>query len=213
MIIRLAKQTDIKVLADIHLECGKVQTNGFMHTLGVLFLRTYYYLLLKEKHSVLLIAENEKGYGLGFHSGTTKAEEHLLNLKKNKLILAISLIPTILFKPLIIKEIKLRNKYVSSTTNKNSYGVKNGPRAEYWAWRPSNVNSSGAIVLRTAWSNVMYDLGCKSFKLEVDLSNTDIRKYSKAFSCTVLEEKTLPDGRKRVIMEQKIIKRKNSNRE
>lgn len=213
MNIRVAKKSDRKKLADIHIECGKVQANGFMHTLGILFLRTYYYLLLNEKHSLILLAEDENGYALGFHSGTIKAEEHLLNLKKNKLILGLSLIPAVLFNPIIIIEIFRRNRFVSSTTNKNSYGVTNGPRAEYWAWRPSNVNSSGAIVLRTAWSNVMYDLGCKSFKLEVDLSNTDIRKYSKAFSCTVLEEKTLPDGRKRVIMEQKIIKRKNSNRE
>jgi hypothetical protein len=210
MIIRIAKQADRKSLANIHMECGKAQINGFMHKLGELFLRTYYYVLLKEKNALVLIAEDENGYGIGFHSGTTKAEEHLVNMRNNKIILAISLIPAIIKNPKLIKDIVLRNNYVSSESNLSSYGAKTGPRAEYWAWRPSNNRSTGAIVLRTTWSNIMFDLGCKSFKLEVDLSNTDISKYSKAFSCTVLEEKTLPDGRKRVIMEQNIIKRSNA---
>lgn len=215
MIIRVAKQADRRVLANIHMECGKAQVNGFMHKLGEFFLRTYYYVLLKEKNALVLIAEDENGYGLGFHSGTTKAEEHLLNMKNNKFILAISLFPIVLKNPKLLKEIILRNSYISSKSDLSSYGVKSGPRAEYWAWRPSNKNSAGALILRSTWSNIMFDLGCKSFKLEVDLSNTDIKKYSKAFSCTVLEEKTLPDGRKRVIMEQNIVKRnyslKNAN--
>ena len=48
MKLRIAKQSDSKILANIHMECGKAQINGFMHKLGELFLRTYYYVLLKE---------------------------------------------------------------------------------------------------------------------------------------------------------------------
>jgi len=47
MKFRLAKQSDYKTLAEIHLECGKIQPDGFMHQLGIYFLITYYNILLK----------------------------------------------------------------------------------------------------------------------------------------------------------------------
>jgi len=55
----------------------KAQIDGFMHKLGKTFLRTYYKVLLEEKNSIILIAIDHNGYGVGFHSGTMKAEEHL----------------------------------------------------------------------------------------------------------------------------------------
>ena len=64
------------------------------------------------------------------------------------------------------------------------------------------------MALRKTWTNVLYDLGCKSFKFEVDLSNSDVEKYAKAFSCEVLEVHILPDGRKRAILEQVFKKKK-----
>jgi hypothetical protein len=208
MIFRIAKKGDYKVLADIHLECGKTQTDGFMHKLGRRFLEVYYKILLNEKNSIIVIAEDECHYGVGFHSGTTKAEEHLFNLRKSKIRLLFPLILTILYKPKMLKEILFRNRYVSSESNNIAYGVNVGPRAEYWAWRPSCKNPAGSMMLRKVWSNIIFSLGCRSFKLEVDLSNTDVEKYCKAFGCEVLEEKILPDGRKRAVLEQKKVKHK-----
>lgn len=209
MILRIAKKSDYKTLADVHLECGKAQTNGFMHKLGKTFLQTYYKVLLNEKNAVILIAEDEEGNCCGFHSGTMKAEEHLMNMQKNKIKFALALIPGIIRRPKLIPEILLRNSYISSTKDSIPFGIRNGPRAEYWAWRPSMEQPTNAVVLRMRWSNLMYELGCKSFKLEVDLSNTNIEKYARAFSCTIVEELTLPDGRKRIIMQQDLNKKRS----
>ena len=96
MKFRLAKQSDFKNLAEIHLECGKVQPDGFMHQLGIYFLITYYKILLKEGRSVIVLAEDHKGFVHGFCSGTLAAEEHLMELKKNRLKLILSVIPALI---------------------------------------------------------------------------------------------------------------------
>lgn len=201
MKLRIAKSSDYKTLAEIHLECGKMQVGGFMHKLGLSFLKTYYKILLNEKNSIVVIAENEKGYGLGFHSGTMKAEEHFESLRKNKIKLGLSLIPSMIKDPRIIKSILLRNKFINNS-KEESYGVTLGPRAEYWAWRPGSTNPAASMILRQTWTKTIFALGVKSFKLEVDLANTDVEKYCKAFSCSVIHEVNLPDGRKRAILEQ-----------
>lgn len=209
MILRIAKKSDYKILADVHLECGKAQINGFMHKLGKTFLQTYYKVFLNEKSAVILIAEDENGYCCGFHSGTMKAEEHLANMKRHKYSLALALIPGILRRPNLIHEVLLRNAYISSKKESTPFGIRNGARAEYWAWRPSVNKPTNAVALRMRWSNIMHELGCRSFRLEVDLANTNIEKYSRAFSCMVIEELTLPDGRKRIVMEQNLNKKRS----
>jgi hypothetical protein len=201
-IYRLAKQSDYRTLAKIHMECGKVQVGSFMHKLGLLFLQTYYKVYLKERKSVILIAEDEKGIALGFNSGTLDASEHLENMKKHKLLFALSIIPGLLKNPGVIRDVLLRNKYVSSQENSVSFGVKTGARGEYWAWRPGVKDPAASVMLRQAWINILFDLGCRSFKYELDSSNTDIEKYQKIFKCVIIEEIVLPDGRKRVIVEQ-----------
>ena len=202
MKFRTAKPADFKVLAEIHLECGQAQVGSFMHKLGLGFLKSYYKILLNEKHSIVIIAEDENNNSFGFHSGTTNAEEHFESLRKNKVKLGISIVPSLIKDPRLVKSVILRNSFVNHS-KEESFSIRSGPRAEYWAWRPSNVNPAASAILRRVWSKTIFSLGIKSFKLEIDLANTDVEKYCKAFSCTVLNEVCLPDGRKRAILEQK----------
>jgi len=198
---RLAKSSDAMSLAKVHIICAKHQNDGFFHKLGVLFIWRYYKILISNKHSVIVLAEDENGFCYGFHSGTLKAEEQLLSMKKNKISLFFSVLPQLILSPNLILEVIKRYKYVSNDKS-IKYGVKFGPRAVYWAWHPSYKNGPGSVMIRKMWGNIIYELGYGSFKFEVDLTNVDIKKYVRAFSCILIEELDLPDGRKRVILEQ-----------
>ena len=105
MKLRIANKSDIKSLAKMHLICGKIQPDGFMHQLGLNFLKAYYSILLNEKGSLIVIAEDEKGFIHGFCSGTLAAEKHLSELKRKKIKLAISLIPAIIKSPKIFLQL------------------------------------------------------------------------------------------------------------
>jgi len=176
-----------------------------MHKLGIKFLIQYYKIFINENNSIIVVAENE-GVVCGFHSGTALEEEHQTSIKRNKLKLSITVWQKLLINPKVA--IDIYRRYKSLSTKKNKYRVSSGPRGEYWAWLPSIKNPAGSMALRKTWTNVLYDLGCKSFKFEVDLSNSDVEKYAKAFSCEVLEVHILPDGRKRAILEQVFKKKK-----
>ena len=141
---RLAKISDSKSLAKIHLICAKDQKGGFFHNLGFYFTLNYYKILLSNKNSVILIAEDQYQNLLGFHSGTLKMEEQLNDLKKKKIILIFSLFPILLKKPILIYDILKRYLSISDTDlNVNDFGVKTGARLEYWCWLPSNSNPVG----------------------------------------------------------------------
>lgn len=201
MRLRLAKKSDANTLAQIHLECGLIQPDGFMHRLGLNFLKTYYQILLEEKCSIVLLAEDENGFVHGFHSGTLAAEEHLLSLKKNKIKIFISLFPKILINPLIIKDLLLRNKYINSSTSSEKFGITFGPRGEYWALRPESKNAGVAISLLETWLNIVFELGCSSIKAEVDRSNNKVLEIHKILGAKIIQEMNLMDGRHRVVIE------------
>ena len=59
MITRFAKPCDSNSLAKLHMKCSVNQPNGFMFKLGLPFLKTYYKLLINEKNSVIILAEDE----------------------------------------------------------------------------------------------------------------------------------------------------------
>jgi hypothetical protein len=204
MNFRFAKRSDYKILSQIHFECGKVQKGGFMHKLGKGFLNQYYKVYLDEKKSIILLAEDYDGNALGFSSGTTDASEHLENLRKNRIRFAFACLPALMKNPFLIRDILMRERYISSGEGSISFGVKSGPRGEYWAWRPDSKEIAGSGVLRQMWIDILARLGCKSFCYELDSMNTDIEKYKKIFNCRVVEELDLPDGRKRVIVEQSL---------
>ena len=203
MKLRIAKKSDIKQLAQIHLECGKIQPDGFMHRLGITFLRTYYGILINERRSVILLAEDKNGFIQGFCSGTLAAEEHLKNLKNHQLKLAFSLIPALLKSPKLLKSIIAREKYIKASDKSLKFGVSQGSRCEYWAWRPENKNLTMSIELFNVWRNIVFELGSESIKGEVDMLNKYILKIHKILGAKIIEELKLPGGRNRVIIEYK----------
>jgi hypothetical protein len=203
MKLRIAKKSDNKILADIHMECGKIQPDGFMHQLGLTFLRTYYAILINEKKSIILLAEDENDFIHGFCSGTMAAEEHLEKLKKHKVKLAFSLIPALLKSPKLLKNIIARNKYINTSVKSVKFGVSLGSRCEYWAWRPENKNLTMSMHLFNVWRNIVFELGSESIKGEVDMLNKYILKIHKILGAKIIEELNLPDGRSRVIIEYK----------
>jgi hypothetical protein len=147
------------------------------------------------------LVEEENRLIQGFCSGTLSAEEHLKALKKHKFQLALSLIPVLLKSPILFKHIFDRLKFIKSSEKSVRFGVSQGSRCEYWAWRPENKNLTMSIHLFSVWRNVVFELGYKSIKGEVDTLNKYILKIHKILGAKVIAELKLPDGRNRVIIE------------
>lgn len=200
MIYRFAKSYDANSLAQLHLECGKRQPGGFMFKLGLPFLKLYYKLLVNEKTSVVLIATDEEGNLLGFCSGTIAAEEHLNNLKRNPLKIGLSILPAIIKSPKILTNILDRKNYISFKDGSIKFGVVNGPRIEYWAWR-KNESTNMSIPLLKTWLKIVFDLGVNSVKAEVDTINENLLTVHKFLGAKMIEHLSLKDGRDRVIIE------------
>jgi len=200
MIFRFAKSSDFFSLAKLHLECGELQPGGFMFKLGLPFLRTYYKLLINEKNSVIIIAEDENENMLGFTSGTIAAEAHLSNLKYHKFRIGISIIPAIVKSPNILSNILDREQFIFLKEGSVQFGVITGPRIEYWAWR-HNYTSNMSIPLLKTWLKVVFDLGVSSIKAEVDIDSENLLTTHKFLGAKVIEHLKLKDGRKRVIIE------------
>ncbi|TAL59636.1 MAG: hypothetical protein EPN88_17055 [Bacteroidetes bacterium] len=201
MIFRIAKQSDCKILAKIHLECAKNQVDGFMHRLGLPFLVQYYRIFVEEKHSLIVLAE-ENGKVLGFHSGTLLAEEHQNAIAGNKLKLGLAVVLSLLKDYKLFGEVIKRYKSLKSTDD--DFRVKNGPRGEYWAWLPGYKDASNSLKLHKIWHSILKEMGATFVRSEVDLSNTRVVKSIELMGGVFLSDVTLDDGRKRAIVEYKL---------
>lgn len=201
MNFRIAKYSDSKALAMIHLECAKNQIDGFMHRLGLPFLIQYYKIFINEKHSLIILAE-ENGKVIGFHSGTLLAEEHQTVLSKNKVKLGLSVIYSLLTDYKLFGEVFKR--YRSLKTADDDFRVKSGPRGEYWAWLPSSKDAANALKLHKLWHMILKEMGANAVRSEVDLSNKRVVRSIELMGGVFLKEITLPDGRKRAIVEYKL---------
>jgi hypothetical protein len=169
-----------------------------MYKLGPAFLIQYYKILLNEKHSLVVIAEND-GRVCGFHSGTAKAEEHQQAILKNKFRLALALIPQILSHPKLSGEILRR--FAAMRTEDPPYRITEGPRGEYWAWLPSQKDPAGSLMVLEKWHSIMKASGVPGIKFEVDLCNNRVLGSIEYLKARVLKEIVLPDGRKRRFLE------------
>jgi hypothetical protein len=205
MIFRLAKNNDIDKIVNIHLECSLKQKDGFMYKLGYGFLKSYYKILLEEKNSVVLIAEDFDGNICGFHSGSINPEEHSDALRKKSFNLFSTLLIKILFDPKLLFEIIERRNSLSTKSNNIKYSSKLGPRAEYWAWSPSFKGENQSVNLKNNWCKIIQVLGYDYYYLEVDSNNKLVLNYYKLQKAEVIEELILKDGRKRFILKLKTI--------
>lgn len=200
MILRIAKPFDYKSLAKLHLSCSINQPNGFMFKLGLPFLKTYYKLLINEKNSVIILAEDEGSNLVGFASGTMDAAAHLKNLKKYRFRIGFSMIPSIIKSPKILNKIIDHERFVFSKEGYVQFGVMTGPRAEYWAWDPKD-KSNMAIPLLKSLFLIMFDLGAASVRAEVDINNENLLTIYKFLGAKVINHLNLNDGRKRAVIE------------
>jgi hypothetical protein len=197
---RNAKLCDANQLAMIHIESCKNQPGGFMHQLGYLFIYKYYKILIQEKHSIIIVAEDKNNLIYGFCSGTLKAEEHLTMLNKNRFLLFFSALPSIFRNPKLFFEILNRKNHINNKNNTIEFNNKNGVRNEYWGWR-NNCDRSKSPELFKAWMDVVFSYGYNSFYGEVDSVNKNIVLFHKFLGAKILKEVNLPDGRTRYFVE------------
>ena len=197
---RLANKKDIQQLADLHYLFGRNQIGGFMHRLGRSFFKVYYNIHLNERNSIILVAEDEEGKIHGFTSGTLSSEEHLFFLKRNRIKLAISVLFAVIKSPKILKELFARLDFVLLKSKSEKYGVIAGPRIDYWVWETKgNINKS--VFLFRTWLEIAFSYGVPSVKGEIDIENQSILTIHKHLGARIIQELTLKDGRKRVIIE------------
>jgi hypothetical protein len=197
---RNAKLVDANQIAYIHIESSKNQPGGFMHQLGYRFILNYYKILIQEKHSIIIIAEDENGLIYGFCSGTLDAKEHLISLNKNRFLLFISSLPSIFRSPKLFIEILNRKKHIDHKSDTIEFNNKSGVRNEYWGWR-NNCDKSKSPELFKTWMAIVYSYGYDSFRGEVDSVNKNIVLFHKFLGAKILKEVELPDGRKRFFVE------------
>ena len=196
---RLAESADIDKLASVHLECTRKQLFGSMSKYGMSYFKIYYKILLKEKYRIILIAEDESGIISGFVSGTLSAEDHLMEMNKNKFRLAYAAIPALLRHPIIVRDLIKRKKYLKSGNQNTQYIIASGARVDYWGWLHSNKHMS--IPLFRAWLRIAFERGTSSIRGDVyaeDINLVNIQKFNGA---KIINEVICHDGRKRYVIE------------
>lgn len=196
IIFRLGKISDHIALAQIHYHSGQFQNDGFMYKLGFDFLKRYYKVLLSEKQSFVLVAEDSSSKIHGFVSGTQNASSHLSVIRNDRFFLALTLLKRVIFSPALIKEIFRRYKYVNKVSGSNSYGVLDGARLEYWIW-DTDSSSNLSVFLLKSWINIMKEMGVNEIHGEVDKFNIKSQKVHKLMGAIFYDTKILTDGRER----------------
>lgn len=196
IIFRLGKISDHIALAQIHYHSGQFQNDGFMYRLGFDFLKRYYKVLLSEKQSFVLVAEDRSGCIHGFVSGTQNANSHLSAIRNDRVFLALTLLKSVVFSPAILKEILRRYKYVNRINDAESFGALDGARLEYWIW-DTDSSSNLSVLLLKAWINIMKEMGVNEIHGEVDKFNIKSQKVHKLMGAIFYDTKILTDGRER----------------
>lgn len=211
MITRFAKKKDASTLARIHLISSRNQPDGFMHKMGLTFLKKYYKIIIEDRSSVILCAVGSQEEIIGFVSGTIDNAIRLDTLNKNRISILISFVPALLKSPSLFKEVYSRYASISSKKKYTEYIVLNGAREDYWGWKESEnrINSSE---LHLKWLNIMRILGVEKIKGEVDKANNFILKIHQIFGAKIIQEFTTPDHRKRCIIEYDLTKSKEKQK-
>lgn len=197
---RLANLSDMDFLARIHYKAGQIQVGGFMHNLGIPFLRTYYRIRLNDENSVIWVAEDEYKSVCGFVSGTLDAKKTLLLLKKNRIKLGFSVLPVLLKVPGLLSCLKARYDFVSLKSKSERFGVTSGPRLDYWGWEPS-VKGGSSLFLMKVWLNDVFSRNVFCVQGEVDKENGAVVSFVTLLGARVLNEQKLKDGRTRIFIE------------
>jgi hypothetical protein len=196
---RLAIQGDAKRLAYLHRLSSEKQPGGFMYQLGSPWLEQYYRILLGQRYTVIMCAEDDHGKIIGFASGSLDAAEGIAALRRNRLKLLWAALPAILRNPNLVKEVRSRQNSDSADQPSQGYVLQAGAHEDYWAWE--NPKQPGAIELHLKWLSLMRLLGVKSVKGEVDIVNDMILKTHQRLGAKIIGTFITPNGNERVIIE------------
>ncbi len=207
MVTRFAKKNDASSLAKIHLTSSRKQPDGFMHKMGLVFLKKYYNIIIEDRSSVILCAIGAKEEIIGFVSGTIDNAIRRDILNKKRISILLSFIPALLKKPSLFKEVYSRYLSISRKKNDTEYIVLNGAREDYWGWKESE-NRNNSTELHLKWLNIMRILDVEKVKGEVDITNNFILKIHQIFGAKIVHEFVTPDHRKRVVIEYDLTKLK-----
>ena len=81
---RLAKPSDAKQIAYVHLHIRDKYDQGFFAQVNYSFLKQYYKVMLNDPNEVIVCAEDENGLIVGFSSGSLDASKQMKSMRDNK---------------------------------------------------------------------------------------------------------------------------------
>lgn len=194
---RLAKPSDAKHIAYVHLHIRDKYDKGFFAQVNYSFLKHYYKIMLNDPNEVVVCAEDETGKIVGFSSGSLNAEKQFKTMRDHKLSFVWPLITSAFSNPKIIKDALDRFKSTKGESE-NKYVVNKGARAEYWGWLAGRNDTEQSVVMQEIWLYFMKLLGAQQIFFEVDKVNKRIYKYHKLNGAEELGCFIMPDGRERV---------------
>lgn len=197
---RLAKARDVDELVRVHWAAACEQPGGFLYRLGKGYLRQYYHVVLKEKNSVVLCAEDDRDRIIGLVSGTLDAEEHRAALQRSRFRLGWAAAPALLRDASLLGGLVSRMKSIRSEQPDAPYVFMSGAREEYWAWDPTR-RSGEALELQRRWLQLMRTLGATSVSFEVDRVNDKVVRIHRILGAIEVREFITPDGNERLLMQ------------
>jgi hypothetical protein len=200
MRIRLAKPKDAAALARVHHACSSELPQSFMDRLGPQFLRQYYRVLLQEKNSVVICAENSNQEVVGFISGSLDATEHMPELKRHRISLFLGALPALLRHPSLLLGMLDRQDSKSADVADDSFVVLKGARWEFWAYLPEARAGGKALDLFTSWLTMMRGFGTGIIHFEVDEDTPKIARLHRMLGARVLRKYITPEGKSRFLM-------------
>lgn len=202
---RIAKIVDCKSIVDLHYAIRKTYAVGIFAQLGKPFLKQYYRIILNDRNSVIVCADDVNGVMQGFCSATLDVEAQMANIRKHKVNLGLSAITSIVSNPSLIKHLIDRYRVIKNDSNTKIITTK-GARSEYWVWRATNPDPVSSVGMYFASFNILKSLGVKELFGEVDKVNKKILKFQQANGFKIINQIILPDGRERVILKMDLIK-------
>lgn len=203
--LRIAKPCDASQIADVHYHVRDRYTEGIFLSLGKSFLKKYYKIILNDPYEIIVCAEKDDGKIVGFSSCTLDMKSQLKSLKGHKFMLAFSALWAIIKQPSLFKSVWQRYRSIDNT-NAPKFISNEGVRHEYWCWLPTEKAPETAIEVSQATDSILALLGAEFVEFEVDKFNKAVYKFHLLNGAKVIEEYTLPDGRERVLMRQKLQK-------
>lgn len=198
MQLRIAKPSDAKEIARLHMIANTTHSIGVFSKMGKIFMNCYYKIILDDPNSVFLCVEDDNGKLIGFASGSLDYPAEIKRLKKHWIKLGFAAIPTFLTSPKLIAEIFKR--VVSVQEGNHSYITSKKVRTAYWVWDKKNNDSKMSVVMNERHLQLIHLLGVDKVYFEIDSYNKSVLKFTTMNGALIIDKMMLPDGRERNIL-------------